>query len=106
MADTAKQRIYLPELDSPSFGQAVLTCETYKGGNGGLISAARITYVKDHCEAFALYGDFSKTLARYPGRATQKAIDAQQAFVFTPAQVESLKDEARAFYANKAKLSA
>ena len=92
MAHEPKQTIPIPELDSDR-GRFEIEVSTRKYGNG--------QNVKDGMVTFMLYGDFRQTYARTAGRATQAVLDAQHAATFSPAQIESIRQEALAFYAAK-----
>ncbi len=103
MANEPKQTVDLPELNNGQ-RQAQLQLRTYKSARG-ILSAAHVHFVKDGFVTFELFGDFSKTLGCFPDRATQKNLDARHAETFTPAQLEILKGQILAFYADKAKRS-
>ena len=104
-AQEPKQIIDIPEL-SNEYGAAQMELSTRKYSNGQIVSAAHIHYAKDGLLTFMMYGDFSKTVLRIKGRATQKTLDAQHAQAFTPESIEALKSEALAFYASKRKREA
>ncbi len=80
---------------------AVIEVSTLKGYNGGLVSSAQVFWVSPDSRSFMIYGDFSKRVHVSPRgvKATQKALDAQHAEVFTGTAIHQLIDEARAYYA-------
>ncbi len=105
MAYEPEQTILIPSLDKEE-GAAQLKLSTRKYNNGQIVSAAHISFVKGGRVTFELFGDFSKVLLRTRARATQKALDLQQATVFTPDAIEALKSEVIVFYAAKKKPAA
>jgi hypothetical protein len=100
VAQEPKQIISIPELDKKE-GAAQMELSTQKYGNGQLVSAAHIHFVKDGMITFECFGDFRKVLLRTLARGTQKNLNTQHTNVFTPAAVDALKAEALAFYAAK-----
>jgi hypothetical protein len=104
-AQEPRQIIDIPELNNEQ-GAAQMELSTRKYSNGQIVSAAHIHYAKDGMMVFELYGDFSKTMLRIKGRATQKTLDAQQAQAFTPESIAALRVEVLAFYASKRKREA
>jgi hypothetical protein len=104
-AQEPKQIIDIPELNNEQ-GAAKLELSTRKYSNGQIVSAAHIQYAKDGMLIFMMYSDFSKTVLRIKGRATQKTLDSQHAQAFTPETIAALKVEILAFYASKRKREA
>jgi len=105
MAREPKQIIDIPELNNEQ-GAAKLELSTRKYSNGQIVSAAHVSFCRDGMMVFELYGDFSKTMLRIKGRATQRTLDAQHAQAFTPESIAALKSEVLAFYASKRKREA
>ncbi len=94
--------------DSARPQRAVLTIETSKYYNGGLISDAHVYWVGNSCRSNMMsiggddsVGDYSKRLNVSPRtvKATQKAIDKQHAEVFTAEAVAGLVQGANEHYA-------
>ncbi len=88
--------------------RAVLTIETRKHYNGGLISDAHVYWVGNSCRSNMMsiggddsVGDYSKRLSVSPRtvKATQRAIDKQHADVFTTFAIAGLVEAAKAHYA-------
>lgn len=86
--------------------KAVLTIETDKYYNGGLLSDATVYWVGDHSRQTCVAlggdgGDYRKRLSMSARevRATQKAIDKQHAEVFTADAIAHLVDGAKLHYA-------
>ena len=104
-AQEPKQLIDIPELNREDT-RAELQIKTYKNDYGQIVSAARVHFVKDGMITFEIFGDFSKTVLRIKGRATQKNLDTQHAQAFTPESIAALKAEVLAFYASKRKREA
>jgi hypothetical protein len=94
--------IDIPALDSEE-GKAQLVLSTFKSRGGEIISAVSIHFLRNGMITFQPFSDFHKTLLRTRARATQRALDAQHASVFTAPAVEALKAETLAFYAEKRK---
>lgn len=106
MAQDATQFIpleYLNRTDSTGRPQvARLKLYTHKPFSGGLASSANVEFVGAGFVTFEMFGDFSARLLHVQGaRATQKAIDAQHAKVFTPEVVAKLQEKVKAHYAAK-----
>lgn len=106
MAHDAITDINMPELDAHahhSGARAVLNLVTRKGMNG-LHAAASIHFVEPNgITTFELCGDFREVISHdRTARGTQKAIDTLHADAFGAANVERIKDRARAFYVDKA----
>ncbi|RZU28956.1 hypothetical protein [Edaphobacter modestus] len=106
MAEDREQHIELGMTRPGTGGQqetALLELKTGKPYGRGIASDARVVwgYPGGFSHAFGVgtKGDFSTTLLKRPGIATQKAIDKQHAEVFTPAKIEELKTLAVAHYA-------
>ncbi len=102
--DLAIKRLEYGEADRPQ--HAVLTIETSKHYNGGLISDATVYWVGAHSRqnTMALHGDggdYRKRLfnSARTVKATQRAIDRQHAEVFTPEVVAGLVQAAHEHYA-------
>lgn len=93
------------EADRPQC--AVLEIETSKYYNGGLISTASVYWVGENCRQQMMSlggdtdGDYSKRIkvSAKTVKATQKAIDAQHAEVFTPEAIAQLAEYAKLHYA-------
>jgi hypothetical protein len=105
MVQDRKQQIVLGLSRKDFHGReetARLDLETGKHSTRGIVSDARVVWVYDggftHVFGVGVKGDFSTTLLKRPGIATQKAIDRQHAEVFTPAKIEELKILAWAHY--------
>ncbi len=88
--------------------RAVLTIETSKYYNGGLISDATVYWVGRNCRSNMITlggtdseGDYGERLkvSERTVKATQKAIDRQHAEVFTPEVVAQLMGYAKLHYA-------
>jgi len=103
MAHAVKQKIMLPELDTPK-SQSVLILHTHKHYRGGIASLASVHHIDGVFESHMPYQDFFKVVVRTAGTATQKRIDSQHAAAFTDEAIEQIKAEALAHYAAKAKL--
>ena len=102
MANGVKQRIELGITNSEG-RKGILTLRTDKGYRGGVRSDGHVTWSDGRFESCTLLQDFSMVARLNPtARATQKAIDAQHAAVFTPDVVEAITAEAKGFYAAKA----
>jgi len=82
--------------------RAVLEIETDKW-TGEIRATAKVMWHGHHSRQHAYGlgggGDFSKTLAKSPARATQKAIDTLHAQTFTPEVIAALTAEALDWYA-------
>ena len=92
--------------DPTSIRHAMLELLTTKGSRG-LYSAATVSWAGGGCRSFEIYGDFRETLARNPNaRATQKAIDDLHAGTCTPEVIADVTSRAKAFYAEKAGVTA
>lgn len=83
--------------------KAVLILKTAKDSRGGLRSDATVFWEgfhsRQHEFGLGAGGDYSKTLLEIPNvRATQKAIDAQHAQVFTENFRADLKTQSRQWY--------
>ena len=105
-----EQNIPVPALDkantfamNPGTEKAILHCSTAKALGGGIYSQCNIQFnTPEGFTTFAIGGDYRRVLERDPkARATQKALAAQHARNFSPAQITALIEEATAFYANK-----
>jgi hypothetical protein len=86
--------------------KAVLTIETSKYYNGGLISDATVYWVGDHSRQNMMSlggdgGDYGKRLkvSARTVKATQKNIDTQHVEVFTAETIEALIRAAKEHYA-------
>ena len=107
MAQDAKGTIEMPELATPKLvgkGTARLELKTGKDIAGQLRSTATVVWIHDGFMRFGLGSDFFRTYARNQVKPiTQRAIDRQQADVFTPELIEQIKAEVTAFYGVVAK---
>lgn len=111
MANKQRQDIDLGILryeygDESRKQNAVITIETGKYYNGGLISDATVYWVGNNCRQNLITfgesgGDYGKRLkiSDKTVKATQKAIDKQHAEVFTPETVAGLVEAAKLHYA-------
>jgi hypothetical protein len=96
-------RLQYGEQDRPQ--RAVLNICTRKHYNGGISSIAMVVWIghhtRSHAFGLASGGDYECRLGRSAQtvKATQKAIDAQHAAIFTPDLIERLVEGAKAHYA-------
>lgn len=105
MATAKKQSIELG-ISKKDGSVGRLKLRTDKGYHGGIRSNASVMWAKGGFESCVLLGEFDVTLKTEAGVATQKRIDAQFAAAFTPEVVADLIENAKAFYACDAELSA
>lgn len=102
----AKTILNMPELDrvnqdTNQLEHARLTIMTQKASHGPqLITTARISFVRDNIETFAVFGDFFKTLAKNPcNRVTEASITKIHQIYTSPIEIEKTIVMALAYYA-------
>ncbi len=76
----------------------VLVIDTMKS-NKDIITVAQVVYPTDYGITFTVYQDYFKTVMRNPGRATAKAIAAQQTAALD--MLKLIKNDAMSFYLAK-----
>lgn len=97
------KRLEYGDVNRPQL--AVLTIETGKHYNGGIVSRASVFWVgrSSRCQLISMggiSGDFSKRLlATAKTRVTQGVVDKQHAEVFTPETRAQLVETAKSHYA-------
>jgi hypothetical protein len=89
---------YFKLFDNVPGDDKVLVIDTMKSYKD-IITIAQVVYPTDYGVTFTVYQDYFKTVMKNPGRATAKAIAAQQASALD--MLKLIKNDAMSFYLAK-----